>query len=386
MAFQLPNVFTSGSALKLNGPVTQGFATHPVAKESMVYFRCRVPNGSVYPKPLPFGVFAEITPDNTADALLEVWVAPSYYTGTPVFAVRSEAISDPNPWACGGTRTSQIVATGTAKDESSTIWESNVRYIDETHSEKVNIVLGTLKDVKRTQFDENLKAWLEITETLMYETAAEADLDFPGTLKDDGGPGPYYFTEFNKVKACWYVKKRTKLTTAMGETYETTENYSLPAVLDYVDFTALDALDEFGESYRYKVLVDAVIKGAYSGPCKTVVVTGWSPVSVGADGLTSLHPKSIDFVGPTFGFSISPCLHEADTIVDNVNADHPVFDGAVNRSVTYNPTKKYIVGTGESNQTDWPSTIIKFKGEVPYLGGYLTTTKTVHVPVITDSP
>jgi len=114
------------------GPVVSSQQYDPALFTYMEVFEWEVANGFTIDAPLPFGMFAEVTPMNMNKAKLRVRLAPGY-PDTPLFSEVCVADRSLNGALISSVVCRQVVPIATPAEFGPSIWESVVEPIDGTH-------------------------------------------------------------------------------------------------------------------------------------------------------------------------------------------------------------------------------------------------------------
>jgi hypothetical protein len=153
--------------------------------------------------------------------------------------------------------------------------------------------------------------------------------------------------------------------------YATSINYSLPAVLNTIDFlnwTRNDGGVDIRPAVRFN-------PEQYSGPCKVTITRQWkkSPFTLG--NVIQLIPSRINYSAPFFELNIPECLHGVIQAVCDIGTSDPEY--------TQNTgSRRYFSAT---NYTEWPATFTIEDSQEPYAGGFLRTTSVLQTPTVPAS-
>lgn len=368
MAYKIPEIFRQGNLASSYSTVRQGHRLHPIAKERMVYFELMVPNGFTVPKPLPFGIFAEVEPTGSMkESLLQVWVADGYYTNSVSFAGVKRKVFNFNELIKEAEVEERIVMLTAPFETDSDTWEATVEPIDDVHGllRKVQVVETNV--VNFGIRDEQLRANHSASRELVKSSVAEAASDYPSDLQLNGSV--YEFVEYEEVKCGWYVKTIEQLTAGEGFTYGTTRSKFWPAVMESFEVAELTGETDAGEEYIASILLDVRYKESYNGPCQASIQREWQPFAP-----TDLKPiqmitDAFQYQGIFFNFTSPESLHPTVTIEEFVG-EHPVLLDNQFRVKTFPGTAL----------TDWPPSIIYQEDPVPYKGGFIWETVTIQSP------
>lgn len=247
-------------------------------------------------------------------------------------------------------------------------------YVIETRSyvQKVSIISN--------EFDELTGGNLPITLTWYYATeevpgtgltAAELFADSDNSywaLQDDAN-----LRIGKQLTAAWYLITESKMVagTPVGGvitigSYDTTENYYWPAVLDDVEF--MDWERRNGGTDIFPRIV--MLREAFKGPCKATVTRSWSKDPQSVTVPDQMLPVGIDYASPFFRLNIPDCLHGSFNAVCDIGTADPDYKQNVGSTRNFPAT----------NYTDWPATIFASDEQAPYKGGYLRTSVTITRP------
>jgi hypothetical protein len=150
--------------------------------------------------------------------------------------------------------------------------------------------------------------------------------------------------------------------------YVTSINYTLPAVLNTIDFMSWTRNDG-GVDIRPAVRFNPE---QYSGPCKVTITRQWkqSPFTLG--NVIQLIPSRVNYSAPFFELNIPECLHGIIEAVCDIGTSDPEY--------TQNTgSKRYFSAT---NYTAWPPTMTIEDSQEPYAGGFLRTTSVLQTPTV----
>lgn len=223
---------------------------------------------------------------------------------------------------------------------------------------RVTYTFGSRTDV---EYDEETGRTHNVVSSVVAAGTAGSNLDGSGNFS--------VVDALNRFFSLLTTRKATTLgTVASGNhlTYDTIVNWGWPAVLQGVNFFAVEAKDGHLERYGWDILM----KEAYSGPCRATIVESWSPTAQAVPSVVHLMSTAIEFDFPmTRHFSIPRCLHPTVTLTEVVGSDHPDLAPAT--------TTKSFAAT---NYTDWPTSIIGGATQTPYRGGFRMKVMTVYKP------
>lgn len=377
MAVKLPNVFAQIQASSHSIPRI-GFKMHERSGTRMHYIEFDVPNGTVLPATIPFGIFADIHElQNTALSQFRCWISPGYFAepSAPSFVTRADKLSKVNEFICSATRQRTIVAPSTEPQSglisgTNYVWESGVNFVDAAHSELDTTFVSYpsgLNQVIDSVFDEKLGRFITRKRDLIPSTVAEAAVDFPSALIAGTSPEYNYIT-YSEIKCGWYVKTTEVLTTASRTVYGSVNDY-WPPVARRIEVAPVLGEDEDGADYLLGIAIDIDLKDSYNGPCGLTVVTSWSPTAPTYATSTQLITDGFRYDGLTFGVDLPACLHPSVTFTEVIN-NHPKLATPQYRSKTYPAT----------SPTDWPATKTIYQKPEFYKGGYFTEVWTIKKP------
>lgn len=216
---------------------------------------------------------------------------------------------------------------------------------------------------------------------------AENSIPFFGSKLIASTVAPYdkfgILCEGRQLSDNWYSVSEKELvkTNANGlvRSYTTYQNYTWPAVLDYIKDENWTRNDGGVDTIVYPVYK----KGAYSGPTKVLVELYWTdsdtgfPISTSQDGghthigtINPMLPEPLVFQTPIATVNVPPTLHKQILVTATTGTNHPVYN--------YIGTRWLFLAT---NYTDWPDTLIIADSQRPYRGGYLREKITAYKPV-----
>ncbi len=380
MAFEIPTVFRQANHLQITSQILQSHRLHPELNEHLLFFECKVANGSSLPTPLPFGVFAEINNQGNAhESTLSVWVANGYYDNAVKFREQRADLTRINKYICKGYSITQVVPTNSAVLEGNNVWESNVQPLDEVHSVRRTVYVTTTNVITRGEFDQQLGVEHTITEELVAANVAEADTaHFPSGTTQVGATAVWLFVTYEELTCGWYLKVTENMNTGDGLILYGSRNHFWPAVLqsgpnagDLVGEFKNEGDSRYGDEYTAAVLIDIRLKESYSGPCKATRTIGWSDSARAAPVTpTQYVTDSFHNAGIFSKFTVPTCLHYPVTWNELVGSNHPVLKDLQIRNAFFPGTTK----------TDWDATATLYPDDKPYKGGYLTETIVVYAP------
>jgi hypothetical protein len=379
MAYQIPAVFRQANQLQMTSPVLQSHRMFDLVNEHLIYFECKVTNGSLLPTPLPFGVFAEIVNrENSHQSILQVWVANGYYDNSPVFRQQVKLVNNYNKYICKAREVTEIVAQGTEPLPGVDVWKSEVTPFDEVHDVRNTVYVLETKVVSRGEYDPQLGVSHTVTEELVSASVAEDHAQFPSGLLEVSLDVSYDFIEFDELSCGWYLKTTERMLLAETLTLHGTQNHSFPAVLQggpafqFLNGEHKDPADPlYGETYVTSVLSDIRLKESYSGPCVATVLRGWSNSPPTKEIPTQMVTDSLQYNGIFVNFSIPDCLHYSIYEYENVGSNHPVLVDNQFRWAQFPATARTV----------WPTTVVLPQFAQPYKGGYLLETITIDSPL-----
>ena len=184
-----------------------------------------------------------------------------------------------------------------------------------------------------------------------------------------GMQGDFTAREGVQLTANWFAVTQRQVVPSdfafLGRSYNTTEDYTWPAVLGSLEVDVWGRQEGGQDSYLKPIYA----KEAYRGSCAALVTERFytSPTSVGTP--SALKPLPINVQCPFFGLNIPPTLHGEFIIETSTGTDHPVY--------------VYTVGTWTfvaTTPTDWPASVIAGDTISPFRGGYIRRTSTIYKP------
>jgi hypothetical protein len=152
------------------------------------------------------------------------------------------------------------------------------------------------------------------------------------------------------------------------QSYVTTINYTLPAVLDKIDFmnwTRRDGGVDIRPAVRFN-------PEQYSGPCKVTVTKQWKNTPFTLGTVVQLLPTRINYSAPFFELNVPECLHGVVEAVCDIGTSDPEYSQNTG-------SKRYFSAT---NYTAWPSSFVIEDSQEPYAGGYLRTISQLQTPSV----
>lgn len=176
------------------------------------------------------------------------------------------------------------------------------------------------------------------------------------------------FREGQQIDPEWYVvTERTIVPSNIvaGRTYETTVDFTWPAVLASIDIDTWELREGGYQMYTTPLFS----KETYSGPCKAVVTEQWHSTAPTRSVTETLLPMPINMATPMIDLSIGPTLHNNITVELSVGSNHPRYTPTVG-SWTYPAT----------NYTSWPASLLVSSKIEPARGGFVKTDVTVYSP------
>lgn len=367
---QLPHVFTQGTLMKSVGPILQSYRAHPVTEERMVYFEAKVGNGFEVPKPLPYGVFAEVSNlGNSRESLLQVWVADGYYQNNVSFFKGIEKVFNYDRFIKKANVEQQIVLGSQPLITDADTWEATIPPLDETHGLSRRVQVVETNPVRVGEWDELFNKSRDVTQELVKASVAEQASDFPSALVQDGGV--YNWVQYEEVRCGWYVKNTLPMTNQESVIFGTTRNYFWPAVLQSIDLGILNGEEPNGEQYIASVLIDARYKESYNGPSAAQITRKWTatePPLTNPVGL--MFPDAFQYKGIFFNFSSPEALHPTVNFNEQVGTRHPTLASNQFRN-------KSFPGTA---QTDWSSFVQFVEEPQTHNGGWVQDTVKIFAP------
>lgn len=154
------------------------------------------------------------------------------------------------------------------------------------------------------------------------------------------------------------------------QSYETTINYSLPAVLDTIDFmdwTRRDGGVDIRPAVRFN-------PEQYSGPCKVTITKQWKKTPFTLGTVVQLLPTRINYSAPFFELNVPECLHGVVEAVCDIGTSDPEYSQNTG-------SKRYFSAT---NYTAWPESFTIEDSQEPYAGGYLHTITVLTTPQVPE--
>lgn len=151
--------------------------------------------------------------------------------------------------------------------------------------------------------------------------------------------------------------------------YTTNIEYSLPPVLEQVDFLTW-ARREGGDDIRVALRFNPE---GYRGPCSVAVVVTWSKTAFTLGAPVELKPTRINYSAPFFEVNIPESLHTAFEFHCDIGTSDPVYKANYNSGRLFPAT----------SPTTWPATMLIDDDQQPYKGGFLRTTRTLTTPTVT---
>jgi hypothetical protein len=352
----------------LMGPVRESQAYDERKFTHMLVFDWQVANGSELVHPLPFGMFAEISPENASVSRLRVQVAPGYFANAPVFnevCSKQQGISE---YICSATVCRKVVAIDAVLETGSTIWSCSIEPIDEVHGLRTTVKNPVLAVQAGSDWSEPLNQYLSTTTELVTAFVTP-------TVAVAGDVATYIYTV--PVKCGWWLKRtETFSVSAIARDFRTNDRYYWPAILrevEFMDWQRRATADQ--ENNGYDSAVDIFPRlyfnpEAYDGPTQTRVEISWSLTPQTVTELNPMRPDRLIYGAPFYNLNCPECLHPAWVLQCDIGSNDP----------NYLPN----VGSGrtvpETNYVEWPDEIVGFDEQIPFKGGYLRTKKTFFPP------
>lgn len=162
------------------------------------------------------------------------------------------------------------------------------------------------------------------------------------------------------------IRKR-KAAPFISRSYQTYQNYSWPAVLDFVEMMDWDRRDG-GTEIRPRV---QWLRYAYSGPCRALVVESWSSSQMALDTVEVMRPLPVSYSCPAYQISIPASLHSDLAFRCDFGSNHSVYEENVG-------SERVFLATTD---VDWPTSLVVTSVQRPYRGGFLKRTITVYPPL-----
>ena len=146
--------------------------------------------------------------------------------------------------------------------------------------------------------------------------------------------------------------------------YDSTINYSWPAVLDYVDMISWALLD--GSRRYYPRL--AWKRNAYNGPTRVTITETWSKNPPTVPEIVTLETTAVLFACPLYSVNTGPCLHEETWFNCGFGTNDPVWKW-----------QNVYRSTSATEYTDWPTDPFIAGATVTNAnGGFLLRTLTIN--------
>ena len=147
--------------------------------------------------------------------------------------------------------------------------------------------------------------------------------------------------------------------------YDSTINYSWPAVLDYVDMLSWSLLD--GSSSRYYPRL-VWKRNAYNGPTRVTITETWSKNPPTVPEIVTLETTAVLFACPLYSVNTGPCLHEEAWFNCGFGTNDPVWKW-----------QNVVRSTSATRYTDWPTGPFIAAATVTNTnGGFLLRTLTIN--------
>lgn len=152
------------------------------------------------------------------------------------------------------------------------------------------------------------------------------------------------------------------------DSYETTENYYWPPVLETIEF--LDWVREDGGVDIYPAI--RFEPEGYNGPCIAQITRFWKSTPF-TDIVVpdQLLPTRIYYSCPFFTLNVSECLHTLVWAECDIGSGDPVYS-------ENSGSRRYFSAT---SPTTWPVSLTAIDEQQPFRGGYLRTTMVIYSPV-----
>jgi len=354
----------------LMGPVRESQSYDERKFTHMLVFDWQVANGSELMHPLPFGMFAEITPENMSVARLRVQVAPGYFAtpSAPVFnevCTKQQGISE---YICSATVCRKVVAIGAELESGSTIWSCSIEPIDEVHGLRTTVKNPVLTAQSGSDWSEPLNQYLSTLSQLVTAFVTP-------TVAVAGDVATYIYT--TPVKCGWWLKRtETFSVSAISREFDTNDRYYWPAILREVEFMdwqrrATREQENDGNDGAVDIFPRLYFNPeAYDGPSKTHVEISWSLTPQTITELNPMRPERIVYGAPFFNVNCPECLHAPWVFQCDIGSNDPNYMPNVGSGRTFPAT----------NYTEWPESIVGFDEQIPFKGGFLRTKKTFYPP------
>lgn len=364
----LQNVLTTKLMGTLMGPVRQSQMFDERTFTHFDVFDWQVANGSQLEHPMPFGMFAEIAPENMSVSRLRIMCAPGYFANAPVFnevCSRQQGISE---YICSATVCHKVVAIDAAIETGSTIWSSSIEPIDEVHGMRTTIKNPVLSEQASSQWNEQLNQFLNTTEKLSA-TFASPELLVAGDVAT--------YTYYISVKCGWWLKRvETFSVSVCTRNFYTTDNYYWPAILrevEFMDWQRRATADQENAGLAGGVDIFPRLyfnPEAYSGPTKTYIEITWSATAPTITDIEPMQPQRIYYGAPFFNLNVPECLHPLWVVQCDIGTSDPQYEENYGSGRTFPPT----------NFVEWPEGIVGNDDVIPFKGGFLRTKKTFYPP------
>jgi hypothetical protein len=376
MAEVIPEIFRQGNTYSTFSSPKVGDRLHPISKENMTFIEVDVHNGFQVPRPLPFGVMAEVINEGSAkESLLQIWVAAGFYDNNPTFAENIRPVFNLNEFIKEANVHEQIVLRNTPLVTDADTWEASVEPIDQTHGLLQKVQVVTLNDVVEGIWDDELQQSHKVTRSLVRTATAEVDSNYPSTLVLVSGT-IYNFITFDELRYGWYLKESEALDTSVDLfTYHTHRSHFWPAVQETdIVVSPLNAFkieeDQSKTEYVASQMLDVRYKESFNGPCKTQVARKWVAAIPAAVAPTQILTDAFQYQGIFFKFTSPECLHGPVFGPEFVGSDHPVLVANQSRFMDFPAT----------TLPDWPDFVSLIADPVPYKGGFITEDITIFKP------
>lgn len=216
---------------------------------------------------------------------------------------------------------------------------------EELAGKKINQITGDLEDFST-------------------KIVATTDADGEAAEVDENGE----FTVYEPM-GCGLSKVKTNTIKPFDTlTYNTTINYTWPAVLSSVDLYVWQLRKGGTEYYPQYTWT----KNAYSGPTQAEITEEWHKTLPAPQVPVVMIPTPVTYSCPLFRVYVPPCLHGGITFFCNFGSSHKKYKLSANSNFTNTAT----------NYLDWPTGQILVDWQCrPAYGGFITKTVKVTAPV-----
>ena len=147
-------------------------------------------------------------------------------------------------------------------------------------------------------------------------------------------------------------------------TYNTTQNYYWPPVLDSIEVSIWERKD--GGIRRFFNPIYS--KEGYRGECRAQVVDTFHVTAPTVAEPTAMLPLPINIQNPFFSVSVAPCLFAGDTVSFTNGTSDPEYEYTLD---------EYTLPA--TTPTDWPASVV-IRNVQPFRGGYILSTITIYPP------